>query len=226
MSKKKFTNGISGKGYYIALILCAAAIGISGYLYYRNANDTDTNLQNKPVSSDNGGSDDGVQAVATQPNGTLGTDPTGPSNATNPTTATKPSKTMAPVDGKPVASYAMDCLTYNPTTRDWRVHNGIDYTAQAGTPVMAAADGTVYTVYQDESLGTTVVISHTGGYVTKYSSLSEELNVAPGDTVTAGQTIGYVGNTALLECAIGDHVHFSVTCNDKYVDPAEFLAQE
>ena len=226
MSKKKFTNGISGKGYYIALILCAAAIGISGYLYYRNANDTDTNLQKNPVSSNNGGSDDGVQAVATQPNGTPTVDTTGPSNETDPKPATKPSRTMAPVEGQVVASYAMDCLSYNQTTRDWRVHNGTDYGAEAGTPVVAAADGTVYTVYQDESLGTTVVISHTGGYVTKYSSLAEELKVAPGDTVTVGQTIGTVGTTALLECAIGDHVHFSVTCNDKYVDPAEFLAQE
>ena len=38
-------GSIFGKGYYIALILCAAAIGISGYMYYRNANQTETQLQ-------------------------------------------------------------------------------------------------------------------------------------------------------------------------------------
>ena len=63
MSKKNFIKGFSGKGYYIALILCAAAIGISGYLYYRNAND-DVSLQKDPVSTV-GGED--VEAVATQP---------------------------------------------------------------------------------------------------------------------------------------------------------------
>ena len=41
------------------------------------------------------------------------------------------------------------------------------------------------------------------------------VNVTVGQTVTLGQTIGYVGTTALLETSLGDHVHFSVTCNGK-----------
>jgi murein DD-endopeptidase MepM/ murein hydrolase activator NlpD len=72
-------------------------------------------------------------------------------------------------------------------------------------------------------MGTTVVIRHDGGYVTMYSSLAETVTVKAGDRVVMGQTIGQVGNTALLENAIGDHVHFSVTWNDKSMDPAEFL---
>ena len=120
----------------------------------------------------------------------------------------------------------MDCLSYNPTTRDWRVHDGMDIAAEAGTAVCAAADGTVYTTYTDDTMGTTVVIRHDGGYVTVYSSLDSALSVAAGDTVTLGQTIGTVGNTALLESAIGDHLHFSVSCNDKSVDPAQFLGLE
>ena len=128
-----------------------------------------------------------------------------------------------PVSGETVAGYAMDCLSYNATTRDWRVHNGIDIAAEAGTPVLAAADGTVYTTYEDDTMGSTVVIHHTDGYVTVYSSLDSSLLVSPGDVVTMGQQIGVVGNTALLESAIGDHVHFSVSCNDKSVDPSTFL---
>ena len=50
--------------------------------------------------------------------------------------------------------------------------------------------------------------------------------IKPGDTVTAGQTIGAVGNTALMESAIGDHLHFAVTCDGKAVNPADFLTQE
>ena len=49
------------------------------------------------------------------------------------------------------------------------------------------------------------------------------MSVEAGQTVTAGQTIGYVGNTALFESAIGDHVHFSVSCNGESVDPSQFL---
>ena len=75
-------------------------------------------------------------------------------------------------------------------------------------------------------MGTTVVISHDGGYTTRYASLSQEVSVKPGDWVTAGQVIGTVGNTALLETAIGDHLHFAVLCNGELIDPAEFLAEE
>lgn len=119
--------------------------------------------------------------------------------------------------------YAMDCLCYNPTTRDWRTHNGMDFAAEAGTPVKAAADGTVYTVYQDDTMGTTVVIRHEDGYVTTYSSLSADTTVTVGQTVTLGQTIGYVGTTALLETALGEHVHFSVACNGVVMDPEAFF---
>ena len=216
MSNQK-NKGFSGKGYYIALILCAAAIGISGYLYYQNDSAYDPQLQT-PTDGVNTPNPDDIQAVATHPTLPNG-DPT-----TQPTTGNKkPLKTMLPVSGQTVASYAMDCLSYNPTTRDWRVHNGIDIAAEAGTTVCAAADGTVYTTYEDDTMGTTVVIHHDGGYVTVYASLGSDLQVSAGDKVTIGQAIGCVGNSALLESAIGDHVHFSVSCNDKAMDPLDFL---
>jgi murein DD-endopeptidase MepM/ murein hydrolase activator NlpD len=123
-----------------------------------------------------------------------------------------------------VAVYAMNELSYNATTRDWRVHNGVDIAAEAGTQVCAAAAGVVYTVYEDETMGMTVVIRHDGDYTTKYSSLATEVSVSPGDEVALGQVIGCVGDTALLETALGDHVHFSVTCGDEVMDPAEFLS--
>ena len=223
MSKNKFIGNISGKGYYIALILCAVAIGISGYLYYRNANTDKTQLQDPSTAVDAtapGVSD--VEAVATEPGGN-GPQQEGQTDPTKTPVGQKPSKVSRPVSGETVADYSMDALSYNQTTRDWRVHDGMDIAAQAGTAVCAAADGTVYTVYEDETMGMTVVIRHEGGYTTKYASLASDVPVAPGNTVTAGQTIGYVGATAMLENAIGDHVHFSVSCDGTLVDPAEFL---
>lgn len=133
-------------------------------------------------------------------------------------------KTAMPVSGDAIGAYAMDCLSYNETTRDWRVHNGVDYAAEAGAPVSAAADGTVYTTYEDDTLGYTVVIRHEGGYTTRYSSLGEDLCVAPGDAVSLGQTIGYAADTALVESAMGAHVHFSVSCQDQPMDPEEFFS--
>jgi len=222
MSKRKFSGNISGKGYYIALILCAAAIGITGYLYYRNTNDN-TEQMEQPASSAEVEQQD-VPAVATQPNGQ---DALPESTAAEPVQPqhVKPRKTVSPVSGATVVPYAVDALAYNQTTRDWRTHNGVDIAAEAGTQVCAAADGQVYSVYEDETMGMTVVVTHDGGYTTRYSSLSSEVCVEPGDTVVAGDPIGYVGCSALLESAIGDHVHFSVTCQGENVDPAEFLEE-
>ena len=223
MSNNNNKGGIYGKGYYIALILCATAIGISGYMYYRNANKTENQVQaavsedvapqqqeeNAPVIVIQPAQEDAVEAIATAP------------AAAQPDTALK---TAMPVAGQTVAGYAMDCLSYNATTRDWRVHNGVDIAAEAGTEVCAAADGTVYTTFEDDSMGMTVVIRHNGGYTTCYSSLGPELKVSAGDSVKLGQAIGCVGSTALTESAMGDHVHFSVTYRDEAMDPADFLS--
>ena len=220
MSNRKQNGGsISAKGYYIALILCAAAIGISGYLYYRNANTDEPLVQNPTQDAlvDVVSPTQDVQAVATQPN-----QQETPSGTKPP--VKQPLKTGLPLTGQTVTVYAMDSLCYNPTTRDWRVHNGIDIAAEAGTPVCAAADGTVANIYEDDTMGTTVVIHHSEGYETVYASLDSEVAVEVGDTVSLGQTIGCVGNTALLESALGDHLHFSVSCSGEPVDPESFFS--
>ena len=219
--------GFSGKGYYIALILCAAAIGITGYLYSKNANKPEEvtiqeTMGNAQVLETQ---EEDIPVIATQPV-TQGTPQETPTQA--PTQATVPQtiRTASPIEGNEVAAYSMDCLSYNQTTRDWRVHNGVDIAAPEGTQVLAAAEGTVYAAYEDDTMGYTVVIRHTGGYTTTYSSLSEELAVKTGDTVTLGQAIGCVGDTALVETAIGSHVHFGVTYQNTPMDPNDFLAMK
>lgn len=223
MSDNKKSRRGFGKGYYIALILCAAAIGITGYLYNRNANRSQEALESEEPAQALAPSDSGdVAAIATtqprqeaQASATEGTATGGESTSL---------KTTCPVSGTQVMEYAMETLQYNETTRDWRTHDGLDIAADAGTEVVAAADGQVYTIYQDDTMGTTVVIRHTGGYTTKYASLDENLAVSVGDRVTRGQVIGTVGNTALVETVMGPHVHFSVTCQDILMDPMDFLA--
>ena len=224
MSDNKHSGrGLSGKGYYIALMLCAAAIATTSYLYYRNAAQAQQAVVQETVNVDipagTMGSDD-VAVVATQPQTSVpATDATTPS-----ATEKKPLQTVSPVDGDVISGYSMEALSYNQTTRDWRVHNGVDLAAEDGAPVCAAADGEVYTVSEDDALGYTVVIRHNDGYTTCYSNLTEDTAVMPGDTVTMGQTIGYVGSSAIVETTLGSHVHFSVTQNNEPMDPMEFLA--
>ena len=215
MSNQK--KSFSARGYYIALVLCAAAIGVSGYLYYRGTGEevpTAAVEQQVPQESN-------VPAAATKPGTVTPAETEVPKTTQAP--AGKPAKTAAPVEGELVAAYSMECLSYNETTRDWRVHGGMDLAAEAGTPVKAAADGEVYTVYEDDRMGMTVVVQHQGGYTTHYASLAEDVPVKAGDKVTLGQTIGTVGSTALMENALGDHVCFRVTLDGDVIDPAEFL---
>lgn len=213
-----------GQGYYIALILCAAAIGITGYVYYRNANQVEPVSLEETVGEVPALIEDEVDVpvIATQP-APKATKPAATEATTTAPTEKKPMKTMSPVSGDSIFGYSMEALSYNQTTRDWRVHNGVDLAAEAGAEVKAAADGQVYTVFEDDAMGTTVVIRHADGYTTKYASLAENVSVKPGDTVTMGQVIGYASDTALVESTLGAHVHFGVTCNDVPVDPAEFL---
>ena len=219
----------SNRGYYIALIGCAAAIWITGYVFYRNQNQPEavSNVETyTDILAGTLGTED-VAVIATEPapNKTIkpsipqGTTPTTPA-----VTEARRMKTMSPVAGEEIFGYSMEALSYNQTTRDWRVHNGVDLAAEAGSEVCAAADGEVYTVYEDDAMGSTVVIRHDDGFTTRYSSLAENLTVKPGDKVTMGQTIGYAADSAIVESTLGSHVHFSVTCYDETIDPAAFLS--
>ena len=228
---KHFGRGLSGKGYYIALILCAAAIGITSYVYYANTRQEAEVLAEEaeyiPVGTMAAEAED-VPVLAPQTEKETPVPSATQPDATQPSVITpkenRKFRTQTPVSGQEIYGYAMETLSYNDTTRDWRVHNGVDIAAEDGTPVCAAADGTVYTIYEDDTLGHTVVIRHEGGYTTRYSSLDDNIPVSAGDTVTMGQTIGYAGSTAMVETAMGSHVHFSVSCKDMPMNPAEFLA--
>ena len=103
--------------------------------------------------------------------------------------------------------------------------DGIDIAAQTGTHVLSASAGTVLAVEDDPLMGTTVVIEHDGGYQTTYSNLAAPASVTAGETVSAGQIIGAVGDTAAAEAAQEPHLHFSVTKDGEAVDPNVFLEQ-
>ncbi len=215
------SGGRSGKGYYIALVLCAAAIGITSYVTRPSKDkqpDTPPLLQAESAETASSQQTQALEALATE----------APEESPVPSSApqqAQPEKlrTAPPLSGSVTTLYAMDSLSYNETTRDWRVHNGVDYPGELGDPVSAAADGTVISIREDDSLGTTVVLRHTGGYETTYQNLEESVPVQLGDKVVLGQTIGSVGATALTESAIGPHVHFSVAYQDMPMDPADFL---
>lgn len=128
----------------------------------------------------------------------------------------------SPLEGETIAVFSTDTLCYNEALADWRTHNGVDIAAESGSPVSAAAAGTVKSVIEDPLLGTTLTLTHDGGYESVYASLEKEVYVSVGDEVTAGERIGAVGATAAGESE-EPHLHFSVSRDGKLLDPTPYL---
>ena len=210
---KGFRSFVKEKGYYIVLLLCAAAVGVSGYFLLSSR--SEASPEETPVIATIA-----PTVAASERPSAVRQEPTAPS-----TTAPSPSVVQRPVAGEELTAFAVDHLAYNETTRDWRTHEGVDLSAAPGEVVVAAADGTVHAVYEDERLGMTVVLTHGDGYTTHYSNPAGEVAVSVGDTVTAGTTLGTVGATANIETGIAPHLHFAVYRSNTPVDPAEFWSE-
>lgn len=96
-------------------------------------------------------------------------------------------------------------------------HNGVDYAAPTGTPVVAAAEGTVTWVGPRGANGNLVSLRHDNGYETHYAHLSRFApGLTRGMTVNQRQLIGYVGSTGR---STGPHLHFGLKRNGRFVDP-------
>jgi murein DD-endopeptidase MepM/ murein hydrolase activator NlpD len=105
-----------------------------------------------------------------------------------------------------------------------RSHQGIDIFAPMGTPVYASADGEV--VYSERrptgGFGNAVQLRHPDGYITKYAHLNSLAGYAPGDTVRAGDIIGYVGDSGNAK-GTPPHLHYEIWRNGAMQEPANYL---
>lgn len=110
-------------------------------------------------------------------------------------------------------------LRSDPFTGALARHDGLDFSAVSGTPILAAADGVVTRVGHDVSYGNVVEITHAEGFVTRYAHLSRAL-VVPGQKVTRGQHVGNVGSTGR---STGPHLHYEVIHNGYVINPAQVL---
>ena len=107
----------------------------------------------------------------------------------------------------------------NPYVQNAEAHDGVDFVADRGTPVLAAADGKVRTAAFSASLGNYVVIDHDGGFSTVYACLAEA-QTAAGDEVCAGTQIGTVGSSGM---ATGPHLHLELWLDDAPIDPVPYM---
>lgn len=99
---------------------------------------------------------------------------------------------------------------YHPITGVWESHTGTDVPAPGGTPIQCAKDGIVTTSQYNPSYGNYCIIYHGNGYATLYAHMRALPSVKVGESVTAGQVIGYVGTTG---SSTGNHLHFELRIN-------------
>lgn len=107
----------------------------------------------------------------------------------------------------------------HPIYGDERLHTGWDMNGAMGSPIVAAASGTVIFAGVKGGYGNTIMIDHGGGMVTLYAHQSQ-FAVGYGQQVSAGQVIGYVGSTG---DSTGPHLHFEVRINGTPVNPSRYL---
>ena len=170
---------------------------------------------------------------------TLSTTATGATSQTQ-STSTKPAQNPTETEGgdktaaaltpdfvSPLAAgllvkdYSADIPVFSMTMEDYRIHSGIDIAADAGTEVIAAADGEITGVFYDPMMGQTVEITHDGGFITVYKNLQTKMpaSITEGAYVSAGDTIGYVGDTALIEISDSPHLHFEMKKDGESLNP-------
>ena len=230
---EKIKDFIRDKGVYLVLMLCMAVIGIAAAAAYLPPKG---DLQPSPLPEQaqlaeqvSYSEDESLSALLSPsptPESTpapvpdVTPDPSAPPAATP---APQREKAIAPVEGKLQWRFAVDELIYSRTLDQWMTHRGIDISAPKGTEVRCPWAGTVEEIYEDDSLGFTVKMAHSGGICSFYSNLRSDCPVKEGDLLNAGALVGYVGSSAIAECADPSHLHFEVTKDGKAVNPEDFV---
>jgi murein DD-endopeptidase MepM/ murein hydrolase activator NlpD len=130
-----------------------------------------------------------------------------------------------PFGNQIIKDYSNMNPVYSKTLGDWRTHNGIDFSGEAGGAVVAISYGEVISIYEDTLFGTCVLIDHGNGVTAKYCGLNKDtLNVKEHSSVNSEDIIGYLGEVP-CEKQEGAHLHFEITHNGEIVEPLELMGK-
>ncbi|MBR5292868.1 MAG: peptidoglycan DD-metalloendopeptidase family protein [Clostridia bacterium] len=230
---EKIKDFIKDKGVYLVLMLCMAVIGIAAaaaYLPPRGESQPSPVPEQAQLTEQASHSEDeslsALLSPSPTPKATAAPVPDvtpDPSPAPKATATPQREKAVAPVEGKLQWRFAVNELIYSRTLDQWMTHRGIDIASPKGTEVRCPWAGTVEEVYEDDSLGYTVKMAHSGGICSYYSNLRSDCPVKEGDLLNAGALVGYVGNSAISECSDPAHLHFEVTKDGEAVNPEDFV---
>lgn len=252
MSNGKFKIGnLSGKGLAIAVGACIIAVGAAGFYSYSKISDklnAELIGKNSGTLSAENNTEEQTPVNKEQTNIAKKTE-------TIVTTAQEPAESAAvtaeaekdeksaeavnsgeesisvqamvrPLNGEVINGFSDGELVKSKTLNVWRTHDGVDISGAQDEKVKSMTNGTVTKVYDDQMWGACVVIDHGNGFEGYYCSLSKDIPVTEGQTVSAGTVIGSVGNTAECEISEDSHLHFGVKKNGEWIDPVALISGE
>ncbi len=217
----KFKKFVSGKGFYAALAICLLVVGGVAFAMFLDANNI---AQDEPDGQTE--KTQGQQVV--EPLTNVADTRTTTTTVTTTVATTAPTQVSEPLFVLPGSNtvakpYSGSTPVYSATMRDWRCHNGADFSGNEGMTVKAIADGTVKSISEDAAWGGCIVVDHGFGVHSKYCGVTASVKV--GDTVKAADKIGTLSGVP-CESADGCHLHLEVTVSDAYADPVKTIDKE
>lgn len=241
--KKKQTKSINTVLYILMASMLVLVVLVSAFTIAsrRGAG------QNPPVGSDTGdvttGNTESTADTENKPSSGTSTE-TAPVTDTKPEDTTESKKTNTEISGdeKPASTdiryfviptvgsiskeYEIDIPVYSLTMNDYRAHAGVDISAEIGSDVVASSSGIVAKIWNDPMMGCSIKIDHGDNIYTTYQNLAPDStgSLEVGDRVEMGQTIGAIGESALIEIAEAPHVHVEMTVDGNYVNPIEYMS--
>lgn len=243
---QKNHNPKKNAGFYIALALCITAIGGAAWTTYSSVLDYQTPKEENSAQTESSQAKDtpadkavsGLEYSKTESKTEVSektantilessaesseSESSEPSEDSSEISQNSEPDFVKPIDGKLIKEYSPENPLYSKTMNDWRVHEGIDLSADDGEKVRAYSDGIVKSVYNDELLGYSVKIEHTNGITMIYSGLSPTVLVKEGDSVSCGE---YIGAVFTIPSEIMDEVHLHLTAerDGKLIDAQSIL---
>ena len=126
-----------------------------------------------------------------------------------------------PVKSRSVLKQYSEDAVYSKTMHDYRAHTGCDFVAEAGESVYAMCGGKVKDISVSELYGV-IVETDCGGFSVYYCGLDPDLQIAKGDTLDTGDTVGTVGQIP-CECEDDPHIHIEIRVGNKLIDPLSVI---
>jgi murein DD-endopeptidase MepM/ murein hydrolase activator NlpD len=135
---------------------------------------------------------------------------------------TEESALLWPVDGDVILNYSMDKSIYFSTLNQYKYHPAVVISADTGSEVISAAAGKVTSITVNEETGTTLRMDLGNGYEAIYGQL-KEVSAKEGDTLEAGELIGYVSEPTKYYTIEGSNLYFQLLKDEEPVNPMEYL---